>query len=52
MAFARLTLRESLRDIEAYLGVQPAKLYHLGFRASVLSSTDGRKLMASPLDGK
>ena len=28
MTFAQLTYRESLRDIEACLGAQPAKLYH------------------------
>src|SRR5674476_607627 len=28
MAFAQLTYRESLRDIEACLSAQPAKLYH------------------------
>jgi len=36
MAFAQLTYRESLRDIEACLSAQPAKLYHMlliaGFR--------------------
>ena len=32
MAFARLTYRESLRDIEACLRAQPAKLYHMGLR--------------------
>jgi len=32
MAFAQLTYRESLRDIEACLRAQSAKLYHLGFR--------------------
>jgi hypothetical protein len=31
MAFAQLTYRESLRDIEACLSAQPAKLWHLGF---------------------
>jgi len=36
MAFAQLTLRESLCDIDAYLGAQPAKLYNLEFRASAL----------------
>jgi len=35
MAFAQLTYRESMRDIEAYLGAQPAKLYHLGVRGKV-----------------
>ena len=35
MAFAQLTYRESLRDIEACLGAQPAKLYHLGVRGRV-----------------
>ena len=39
MAFAQLTYRESLRDIEACLrSVQP-KLYHMGFRGSVSRST-------------
>jgi hypothetical protein len=33
MAFAQLTWRESLRDIEACLQAQPSKLYHLGIRA-------------------
>ena len=32
LAFAQLTWRESLRDIEACLRAQSAKLYHLGFR--------------------
>ena len=31
MAFAQLTYRESLRDIETCLRAQAAKLYHLGF---------------------
>ena len=31
MAFAQLTYRESLRDIETCLSAQPGKLYHLGF---------------------
>jgi hypothetical protein len=30
MAFAQLTYRESLRDIEACLSAQSAKLYHMG----------------------
>jgi hypothetical protein len=34
LAFAQLTWRESLRDIEACLQAQPAKLYHMGIRAS------------------
>ena len=34
MAFAQLTYRESLRDIEACLRAQASKLYHLGFRAA------------------
>ena len=38
MAFTQLTYRESLRDIEACLGVQPAKLYHLGLRGNVTRS--------------
>ena len=39
MAFAQLTYRESLRDIEACLLAQAAKLYHMGFRAPVARST-------------
>jgi hypothetical protein len=39
MAFAQLTYRESLRDIEACLGAVPDKLYHLGFRGPVARST-------------
>ena len=35
MAFAQLTYRESLRDIEACLRSQAAKLYHMGFRSTV-----------------
>lgn len=38
MAFAQLTYRESLRDIEACLGAQLAKLYHLGVRGNVSRS--------------
>jgi hypothetical protein len=39
MAFAQLTYRESLRDIEACLNAQPNKLYALGFRSPVRRST-------------
>jgi hypothetical protein len=39
MAFAQLTYRESLRDIEACLAAQPAKLWHLGFGGPVRRST-------------
>lgn len=39
MAFAQLTYRESLRDIEACLSAQAAKLYHMGFREPVSRST-------------
>ncbi len=44
MAFAQLTYRESLRDIEACLGsIRPlgsmqSKLYHMGFRGKVSRS--------------
>ena len=38
MAFAQLTYRESLRDIEACLRSQSAKLYHLGIRGKVSRS--------------
>ena len=39
MAFAQLTYRESLRDIEACLSAQAAKLYHMGLRGPVSRST-------------
>ena len=39
MAFAQLTYRESLRDIEACLRSVGAKLYHMGFRSKVARST-------------
>ena len=39
MAFAQMTYRESLRDIEACLGAQPAKLYGMGLREPVARST-------------
>jgi Domain of unknown function (DUF4372)/Transposase DDE domain len=39
MAFAQLTFRESLRDIEACLRAQSSKLYHLGFRSTVARNT-------------
>jgi hypothetical protein len=39
MAFAQLTYRESLRDIEACLSAQAAKLYHMGLREPVRRST-------------
>ena len=39
MAFAQLTYRESLRDIEACLSAQPSKLYPMGFRSPVRRST-------------
>ncbi len=39
MAFAQLTYRESLRDIEVCLSAQSAKLYHMGFRHEIRRST-------------
>ena len=39
MAFAQLTYRESLRDIEACLRMAPAKLYHMGFRSKISRNT-------------
>ena len=35
MAFAQLTYRESLRDIETCLSVHASKRYHMGFREPV-----------------
>ncbi len=37
MAFAQLTYRESLRDIEVNLRAQAKRLYHMGFRCSTIS---------------
>ena len=39
MAFAQLTYRESLRDIEACLRSQSSKLYHLGIRGNIARNT-------------
>jgi len=39
MAFAQLTYRESLRDIETCLLANQAKLYSMGFRSPVKRST-------------
>jgi len=39
MAFAQLTYRESLRDIEACLRSMSGKLYHMGLRGKVARST-------------
>jgi hypothetical protein len=37
MAFAQLTGRESLRDIEVNLRAQSVRLYHMGFRCKTIS---------------
>ena len=39
MAFAQLTYRESLRDIETCLRAMGSKLYHAGFRGRIARST-------------
>ena len=39
MAFAQLTYRESLRDIEACLRARNSKLYHMGIRGRVSRNT-------------
>ena len=39
MAFAQLTYRESLRDIETCLAAPASKLYHMGFREPVRRTT-------------
>jgi IS4 transposase len=39
MAFAQLTTRESLRDIESCLRAVPTKLYHLGIRGAISRTT-------------
>ena len=44
MAFAQLTYRESLRDIETCLRSMHGKLYHMGFRSRVARSTRVRDI--------
>ena len=39
MAFAQLTYRKSLRDIEVCLSAQSSKLYHMGFSQEIRRST-------------
>ncbi len=39
MAFAQLTYRESLREVETCLRAQRGKLYHMGFRSVVARNT-------------
>jgi len=39
MAFAQLTYRESLRDIQACLRAYQQKLYHMGFRGKISRNT-------------
>jgi uncharacterized protein DUF4372 len=39
MAFAQMTWREGLRDIEACLNAKPEALYHLGFSEPIARST-------------
>lgn len=39
LAFAQLTYRESLRDIEACLSAQASKLYHMGISKTISRST-------------
>lgn len=39
MAFAQITFRESLRDIEACLRAQQSKLYHMGIKSAVSRNT-------------
>jgi Domain of unknown function (DUF4372) len=43
MAFAQLTYRESLRDIEACLRAQPIKLYHLRGKVSRSALADANE---------
>src|SRR6266478_789806 len=52
LAFAQLTFRESLRDIEACLRSVPSKLYHMGFRGKVSRSTlaDANESLGFDLD--
>src|ERR1035437_3732332 len=47
MAFAQLTYRESLRDIEVCLSAQASKLYHMGFREPVRLNAERSRLAIS-----
>jgi hypothetical protein len=51
-AFAQLTFRESLRDIEACLRSVESKLYHMGFRGKISRSTlaDANEALGFDLD--
>jgi hypothetical protein len=42
LAYAQLTYRESLRDIETCLNSHHEKLYHIGFRGQISRSTMAR----------
>ena len=48
MAFAQLTWRESLRDIEACLSANQAKLFHMGLKAPPARSTPPRVHRPAP----
>lgn len=56
LAFAQLTYRESLRDIESCLRTMKSRLYHMGFRREFLGKqaalTGGRSLHASSVSGR
>ena len=53
MAFAQLTYRDSLRDIEACLRSMQGKLYHMGFRGKLTTKSrtvaPARNAMSSQL---
>jgi len=48
MAFAQLTYRESLRDIEVNLRTQAKRLYHMGFRCQKISRNTLANANATP----
>ena len=50
MAFAQLTWRESLRDIEASLSANATKLYAMGFRSAVKRA--GREILNTGESGR
>ena len=47
MAFAQLTYRESLRDIEACLRAVQSRLYHVGIRARIARLSGWRAIAIS-----
>ena len=52
MAFAQITWRESLRDIEVCLAVNQAKLFHMGIQAPLVRLTARSKPKCNIFHGR